>query len=339
MTTIREVAKLAGVSPTTVSHVLNGTRHVRPVVTERVRQAIQVLKYRPNTLARSLRRHETYTLGLLVPDNTNPFFADLARGVEDAGFEEGYSVVLCNSDGDAEKETQYLETLAGKQVDGIVLAATTMNIDTSLLGLVAIPFVLVDRKILDLQVPAILADNYSGGCSAVEHLIGLGHTRIGCIEGPSDVTPSADRTRAYKDALAEAGLPKYQDYIVRGDFHFKSGLQAALQLLGLSERPTAIFATNDLMAIGVLAAVEQARLRVPEDVSVVGFDDIELGTCVNPHLTTIHQPTVDMGRKAVQLLIKLMRTKKAEPQDQVVLPCNLVVRNSTCPPSGRASGG
>jgi LacI family transcriptional regulator len=328
MPNIQEVAARAGVSSTTVSHVVNNTRFVAEHTRARVQAAMDELGYRPNALARSLRRGQTHTIGLILPDSANPFFAEVGRGIESAAFDLGYSVILCNTEGDLDKEHLYMDVLSNKQVDGIIFVAAGERTD-SLRALLRrkLPVVVVDRNLTGVEVDAVLTDNRQGGYLATRHLIELGHRRIGCIAGPSHLTPSADRVTGYRTAMTEAGLPTEDGLIVRGDFHPESGRTAALALLSRSDPPTAIFACNDLMAVGTLRAAAETGRSVPVDVAIVGFDDIELASYTFPPLTTVAQPKLEMGRMALQLLIEHMRDK-SRPTDREVLPTKLVVRGS-----------
>jgi LacI family transcriptional regulator len=328
MTTIREVAKAAGVSSTTVSHVINGTRFVSEGVRVRVLTAMHALGYQHNVLARSLRRGETRTIGLILPDSANPFFAKVGRGIEAAAFDRAYSVVLCNSEGNLAREEHYTEVLTQKQVDGIIfVAAGDRTGSLSLLLDRGVPSVLIDRDLPDAKVDAVLADNRQGGYLATRHLLALGHRRIACISGPSNISPSADRVTGYRQALADAGLPVDETLILRGDFHLESGWAAASELLRRPAPPTAIFACNDLMAIGVIRAAADLARRIPEELAVVGFDDIELAAYCVPPLTTVLQPTTGMGRRAVQLLIDRIADPEL-PHRREIFPTILTVRAS-----------
>ena len=328
---MRDVAKRAGVSVTTVSHVINETRPVSEELQQRVLAAMQELGYQPNLLARGLRRGETHTIGMIVPDSTNPFFAEVARGVEDTSFEQGYSVILCNSDGDMDKELLYTHVLAKKQVDGILFVAAGMSAERIRdLQAQRMPLVVVDRDIPDVDVDSVLTDNARGGWRAIHHLIELGHRRIGCITGPSDVTPSAERVIGYWLALDEGGIPVDEALVAKGDFQYKSGYQATRQLLSMDDPPTAIFACNDLMAIGAIRAALELGRQVPTDLSVIGFDDVPLASFANPPLTTIVQPKYEIGEVAATMLLERMRDLDMPPRRRV-LDTKLLVRQSTAP--------
>lgn len=328
MPTIKEVATLAGVSSATVSHVINETRFVSDAVREQVVQAMRTLNYQPNALARSLRSGHTNTLGLILPDSANPFFAELGHSIENAAFEAGYSVILCNTENDLQKETLYMDVLTKKLVDGMIFVATGDHSDTlKKLKDLEIPVVVMDRDFPGLDLEIVLTDNLQGGVLATEHLISLGHKKIGCIAGPSGINPSSQRVTGYVQALQRAGLEIDPQLIASGDFHPEAGREAGYKLLSQKNAPTAIFASNDLMAIGVLRAANELGLRVPEDLALVGYDDIVLASYTNPPLTTINQPKVEMGLTTLRILLNRIKNKQSAPQ-RALLPVSLVVRGS-----------
>jgi len=329
MGTMRDVARRAGVAVSTVSHVINETRFVRQETRARVLAAIEELGYQRNSVARSLRRKKTHTIGLVIPDNANPFFAEVARGIEDVSYAHDYSVILCNSDRDLRKELSYVNILVEKQVDGIILVSAGVSTE----HIVALqerqkPVVVVDREIPDVNVDSVLTDNWGGGYEAVCYLIDFGHRRIGCISGPSELAPSAERVGGYKAALSNNGLEWEDNLIVRGDFQSASGYHAIEVLLSLPEPPTAIFACNDLMAIGAMARAIELGYRIPEDLSVIGFDDIALASFANPRLTTVVQPKYQMGTLAAEILLQRIGNRSFATRREV-LSTELVVRNST----------
>jgi LacI family transcriptional regulator len=328
MTTIVEVARRAKVSTSTVSHVVNGTRFVSPPARARVEAAIRALGYRPNALARSLRVGQSHTLGLVVPDSANPFFAEMGRAIELAAFQAGFSVILCNTENDRGKERLYLAVLAKKQVDGIILVAAEERGD-AVAGLLRgrLPVVAIDRERPGLKLDTVLTDHRMGGRLATGHLIGLGHRRIGCITGPARLSPSRLRLAGYRRALREAGIGPDDLLVVEGDFHPSSGAAAARALLQRPRPPTAIFACNDLMAMGVLSAAAASGRRVPADLAVVGYDDIELAPFTTPPLSTVAQPRREMGREIVKLLVNRIGDRDLPPQREV-LPVALQVRQS-----------
>ena len=339
MPTMKDVARLAGVSATTVSHVVNQTRYVSPEIQRRVSTALQQLDYRPNSLARSLRQGVSHTIGLITPDNSNPAFAEFSRTVETAGFEAGYSVILCNSDGQLEKELTYVNVLLAKQVDGIIfIAASSQSEHIALITERNVPVVVADRQIADADLDEVLVDNYEGGRLATEHLLSLGHQRVGCITGPSDTTPSADRVRGYRDSLAAAGLEPDENLIVKGNFRYDGGAEGAHRLLQLKRPPTAIFACNDAMAMAAMASIRELGLSVPSDVSVVGFDDILMASYTSPPLTTVANPFSEMARVSTKLLIEKMSSSAPRARRRIVLGVKLAIRGSSAPAKAVGDG-
>jgi LacI family transcriptional regulator len=329
--TMRDVAERAGVSVTTVSHVINQSRPVSDELRSRVLEAMHELGYQPNTLARSLRRGKTHTIGIIIPDSANPFFAEVARGIEDTSFEHGYSVILCNTDNDLERESLYTGVLVEKQVDGILFVAAGLSTENiQALQNRGMPLVIVDRQVSGVEVDSVLTDNHQGGLLATRHLIELGHTRIGCIVGPSDLTPSAARITGYQQALSEAAIPFDETLIIKGDFQYESGFDAANQLLSMPNPPSAIFAFNDLMAVGALSNALERGLVVPEDLSLLGFDDVRPALYANPPLTTVRQPKHEIGVLATQMLLERMLDPTLPPRTRV-LETNLTLRQSTAP--------
>jgi len=331
MVTMTDVAERAGVSIATVSHVINDTRTVTDETRARVLAVIEELGYRPNRLARSLVRGETHTLGLILPDNANPFFAEIARGVEDTSFENGYNVILCNSYNDLEKELRYTDVLIEKQVDGILFVSAGMSTEhVCALQAQRMPVVIVDRDIPDVLVDKVLTDNVHGGWLATGHLVELGHRRIACITGPSDVTPSAERITGYRQALEESGIDVDDALVVKGDFQCESGYQRTHGLLSLDDPPTAVFACNDLMAIGAISAAVDAGRRVPMDLSVVGYDNIYLSAFANPPLTTVVEPQYEQGVLAAKMLLERVRDPDVFPRREM-LDTHLLIRRSAVP--------
>ena len=328
---MREVASLAGVSITTVSHVINGTRPVSDGLRLRVIAAAEELDYQPNLLARGLRCGRTHTLGVIIPDSANPFFGELTRGIEDTAFKGGYNIILCNSDGDLDKELLYANVLCLKQVDGILFVAVGVSAE-HILALQGqdVPVVVVDRALPQVAVDSVLSDNDRGGWLATSHLLDLGHRRIGCVAGPGDLAPSAARLSGFRQALAEAHISLEEAPVVRGDFRYQGGHRAAHQLLATDSSLTAIFACNDLMAIGAISAAEETGRHVPADLSVVGFDDVSPAAFANPALTTVAQPIHEMGVVAAGMLLGRLHDPDMPPRRRV-LDTELIVRRSTAP--------
>lgn len=332
MTTIRDVASRAAVSITTVSHVINGTRRVEPATEARVRAAIAELGFRPNALARSMRGGRTYTFGLLLADVSNPFFADLARVVTNVSFDRGYNVMLCNSDGDPRKEERYLEVLLSKQIDGIAIISTG-ECSNQLQAVVdsGVPLVIVDRE-LDIQASQVMVDNFEGGFLAGTRLLELGHRRIGVITGPKGVRPSSRRLDGIREALEAAGVDLPDEAVVTGDFRYGGGRTAMAELLARRLGLTAVFAGNDVMAMGALQTAHDAGLSVPADLSIMGFDDIAAASGAVPRLTTIAQPVDEMARTAIEFLLVQVADRGAAPQ-YAMLPVSLVERMSCAAPA------
>lgn len=325
--TIRDVAEKAGVSAQTVSRVLNQRPDVAPQTREKVVQAIADLNYRPSGIARSLRLKSTGTIGLIVPDSSNPFFAELGRAIEKTAFENGCSVILCNSDGDLERESFYIEALVSKQVDGLIIVGANRASRKNPILDGSLPVVVVDRDLNGERFDTVLADNLEGGEKGTSYLIALGHERIAFITGPSGLPTSTARLRGYRRALEKHHIPLERELVIPGDFRYQGGYRAMEKLLKLAPPPTAVFAANDMMAVGAIACIRDHHLRVPEDISVIGFDDIPLASFLNPKLTTIAQPRGEMGRMAVTMLMERLQDRNL-PARRYVLPVILVERES-----------
>ena len=337
VTTIKDVAKHAEVSFTTVSHVLNGTRNVSDGVRQRVLKAVQELQYVPSGIARSLKTNRTQTLGIIIPNNSNPFFAEVVRGIEDACFEAGFSAILCNTDDRPDKQVAYARLLGEKQVDGIIgLSSGAEDSLVDVLRAIGVPLVVLDRDARDGAIDQIGIDHEQGARLAMDHLLLLGHRQIACIAGPQTTVPARLRLRAYQRALNEAGIEIPTGFVRVADYTSAGGHAATLALLSRAERPTAIFASNDLMAIGCIGAAGSMGLRVPQDLSVVGFDDIALAAYTNPPLTTVAQPKHEAGRLAANLLLERVQGHRSLPRRERLLT-TLCVRQSACPPAGGAA--
>ena len=335
MATMNDVAKVANVSIATVSHVINGTRFVSAERVERVHDAMRELGYVPDATARSLRIGRTDTIGLVVPDNSNPFFAALARWIEEAGFESGYTTILANSNERPDREHRYVSTLVSKRVDGLILSPSRGDHGTltRLLQNANIPVVVVDRDAALPNADVVLYDNEGGSYEATRYLLELGHTRIGCVAGPADASSATDRVRGFRRAIAAARLPEQP--VVEADFHFTGGREATARLLDSGFKLTAIFAANDLMAAGAIRELAARGIAVPGDVSVIGFDDAPLAEMISPALTTMRQPLQEMAHAAVSLLLSRVTSGDGGAPVRKVLATSLVVRDSTAWPSRR----
>ncbi|TYD48544.1 ribose operon transcriptional repressor RbsR [Cronobacter sakazakii] len=329
MATMKDVARLAGVSTSTVSHVINKDRFVSEAIRLRVEDAIRTLNYAPSALARSLKLNQTRTIGMLITASSNPFFSELVRGVERSCFERGYSLVLCNTDGDEQRMNRNLETLLQKRVDGLLLLCTETHQPSPAImkRYPAIPTVMMDWSPFDGGSDVIQDNSLLGGDIATRYLIDKGYTRIACVTGPLDKTPARLRLEGYRTAMQRAELPVTEGYEVIGDFEFAGGLRAMQSLLALPEPPQAVFMGNDAMAVGAYQALYQAGLRIPQDIALVGYDDIELASYMTPPLTTIHQPKDELGELAIDVLIHRMAQPELQQQRLQLTP-ELMVRGS-----------
>jgi len=303
MATIKDVAKKAGVSVATVSYVINGTRNVAPETAARVRAAMEELSYHPNAVAQSLRTRTTHVIGAVISDISNPFFATLIRGAEDCARENGYSLLICNTSEKLENELVYLQLLSRKRVDGMIIAPTGKN-DGLIKDLIerGMQIVFIDRKVEGVAAPAVLSENEEGAYQATRYLIEQGHRKIGIVLGLPHVSTTTERLHGYERALAEAGIAADPSLIVYGHSQVEGARKASVTLLDRADRPSAVFATNNLMTIGLMMAIHDLELRCPQDVSVIGFDDFDWAAAFNPPLTTVAQDPYLIGERAVEIL-------------------------------------
>jgi LacI family transcriptional regulator len=332
MSTIQDVAKRAGVAPITASRVLNNSGYASEETRARVKAAAEALGYVPNTLARGLRSKRTQTLALVMTDITNPFFTLIARGVEDTASNSGYTVIFCNTDESESEEQKYLNILVQKQVDGILLVpACSESRSVKFLRSNEIPFVLIDRSIPGTESDLIRCDSEQGAYNLTQHLIELGHQRVVAITGPYEVSTSQDRASGYQRAMEAAGLTDLAR-VYYGSFTQDSGYELANQALALDPHPTAILGANNFISIGILKALRDVRLNVPEDMSVVGFDDLPASMIVDPFLTVAAQPAYQMGSQATELLLKRITGQLPEVSQEIILPTEMIVRRSSGQP-------
>jgi LacI family transcriptional regulator len=331
MATLQEVAERARVSIATVSRVLNKSDKVVPETRVVVEKALRDLEYRPSRVARRLRMKDgrAHLVGLIIPDIQNPFYAEIARGVEDAAYASEYALLLCNSDENPEKERFYLDVMRAESVDGIVLPPFDET-DSAVIEIArsGLPVVCVDRSLSGVQTDLVEVDNYRGAIEAVNHLLAKGHRDIGLIEGRTDVSTSRERRRGYIDALAAKNIPLRRDLMRAGNFKQDSGRTLATELLSLRRPPTALFVCNNLMTVGALGALHQRGVRVPTDVALVGFDDLPSAEALDPPPTVVRQPAYDVGKQAMELLLKRI-TEPTRPPVTVRLLPELVIRRST----------
>jgi len=329
LSTMKDVARLAGVSTSTVSHVINNNRFVSEGVREKVEQAIRHLNYAPSALARSLKINQTHTIGMLLTTSSNPFYAEVVRGVEESCYQRGYSLILCNTAGDEERMNRSLETLMQKRVDGLLIMCTESHLPSAdiLNRYPSIPTVMMDWAPFEGRGDIIQDNALLGGELATQHLIDSGYTRIACIAGPQDKTPARMRLEGYRNAMTKSGLEILPGYVVNGDFEFQGGYNGMVELLALETPPEAVFTSNDAMAVGVYHALYQAGMRIPQQMAVMGYDDIELARYLTPPLSTIHQPKDALGELAIDTLIHRLSDPDASQQTLVLTP-ELVVRGS-----------
>lgn len=329
MATIRKVADLAGVSTATVSHVINDTRAVSGALTTRVLNAMEQLDYQPDIIARSLRRRETLTVGLIVPSIEIPFFARVAAGIEAAANDVGYSVILCNTGWSLSREVHYLNNLLARRVDGLLCISLAMSAEHIAPVLRRrTPVVIFERTMPGVEVDAVAIDNVQGAFDATAHLLDLGHRRVGCITGLPNSNLNEERIHGYRQALAERGIPFDPSLLRTGDYTAAAGVRESLALLRLPQPPSAIFAFNDLMAMGVMQAVQERGLRIPADVAVIGFDGLAITEHCYPPLSTIEQPVAEMSAAAIALLLDRIKGGAAPARVQTFV-AKLVTRTST----------
>ena len=327
---MKEVASEAEVSIATVSRVINKSGYVSPDLEERVQRAMKDLNYQPSSLARSLRRQETQTIGVLIPELDHPFFSALCFSIEKTLFASDYRALICSAEEDREKENAYIEMLLRQRVDGVIIVPTGHSIENIYRLLKnSVPVVVLDRDMPELTANRVVSDNYQGAYDGTKHLIELGHTNIGVIGGPAYSEPMVDRIQGIRTATEANGLVIPPERMIIGsDQQFEMGYSATKRLMQESDPPTAIFALTDVMAVGALHAASKMGLSVPGDVSIMGFDDIPLAKYCIPTLTTIAQPIYEMGEVAVKLILGYLR-EPTQAFETVRLNTHLVHRKST----------
>jgi len=329
-TTIRDVARLSGVSPMTVSRVINDSERVSPETRRRVEEAISELGYVPSRLARGLSRQRTGTLAVIVPDVANPFFTAIVRAAEEVARRADYHVILCDTRADLGVERGVIEELIAHRVEGAVIAPVSDRTATHLRRLAefGVPFVLIDRRIPGVDCDVVLGDSSSGARQLVEHLVSLGHRRIGFIVESDDVSTARDRRAGYEAALKAAGIALDPALVAHAAPDPSGGSAGMSRLLELEERPTAVFTVNNLVALGAIEAVRAAGLEVPDDVALVCFDDIEYASRLYPFLTAMEQPAQTFGTLGTQLLLERIEGRGPERRHEVVLPGEFIIRKS-----------
>jgi LacI family transcriptional regulator len=325
--TLRDVAREARVSIKTASRVVNGEPAVSQATAARVREAVARLGYRPNQLARSLQGRRSRTIAVMIADISNPFYAGCVKAVEEVARRHGYAVILCASDENEELQREYVGLLTQRRIDGLLLVPAAGEqrylAEEQAAGL---PMVALDRPVDAVATDTVVVQNRAGTREAVEHLVQAhGHRLVAFIGGKETLYTTRKRLQGYREALSAAGLP---ELCRAGAVDIASAAQATAELVVLPEPPTAIFAVNNLITVGVLQALERARLRVPEDVAIAGFDDFELASALHPRLTLVRQPAMELGRRAAELLFERLEGHQARDPRRLVLQTELVVRES-----------
>ncbi|MEF3331292.1 LacI family DNA-binding transcriptional regulator [Oceanobacillus sp. M60] len=322
MATIRDVSKYSGVSVATVSRVINDSSKVQPTTKEKVLEAIKELNYKPNAVAKTLFKKQSYSIGLIIPDISNPFFPEVARAVEDTARQYGYRVILCNSDGNKEKEKDYIETLSQNHVDGLLVTSISGNSD-NFKGL-HMPVVALDRS-MDKNIPCVYVDNYEGGKLAAQTLFENGGKVFGEISGPPNLITAKERSRGFHDFLK---MKEMTAITYEGEFDFKRSFEVAGQLLDKTPEVDSVFVGNDQIGVAMVKEAMLRDIRIPGELQIVGFDGIEIGELITPSLSTIQQPIYELGKEATKLLLALAN-KQPVKQTSVCMPINYVKRNTT----------
>lgn len=327
--TIYDVAREANVSMATVSRVVNGNPNVKPTTRKKVLATIERLGYRPNAVARGLASKKTTTVGAIIPDISSIFFAELARGIEDIATMYKYNIILSNSDQNKDKELQLINTMLEKQVDGIIFMGGNITQEhIQQFSTASVPVVLAATYDGTEATPSVNIDYEVAAYEAAKNLIDKGNKRLAFINGNEEETINQLKYQGYLRALKEASIEPVADYVVNGDYTYESGIKAVEQFMSLAQKPTAVFAASDAIALGAIHGAQDLGYRVPEDLEVFGFDNTKLANMVRPTLSTVVQPMYDIGAVAMRLLTKYMNKEEVE-EKKVVLPHRLVERNST----------
>lgn len=338
MANMKEIARMAGVSLGTVSHVLNDSAGVRQALRERVLEAVQSAGYQPSQLARGLRRDKTNMIGMIIPDITNPFFPAVVRGAEDIAFSNGYRLILCNTDNDHSKEMVHLNELRTYLPAGLIVIPSNfsdLTTQAESYRRAGTGVVCIDRLPKNWSGDTVTADNEEGAYNATRCLLQMGHTNLATIPGPLHLTNAQERLAGFKRAMREARLTLAPEYVQETTFDKQGGYAKTLILLRLIPRPTAIFAGNDMIALGALLAVREAGLRCPEDISLMGFDDLDIAETTNPSLSSVSQSGYQLGTAAARILLDRLEGDKG-PAKHLVLKTTLKLRNSVAAPLGSA---
>lgn len=328
MPTIKDVAKRAGVSVTTVSRVLNHHPHVSDDLVQRVNATIAELGFSPSRVAQRLRSTASHLVGVVFSDIANPFYIDVLRSIEYALCEQGISVLISNADSDPTREEAFIRIMLNENVAGLIIAPTTEDVPALARAAAGgLPIVVIDRRMNNMDVDTVLVDNFKGALAAVQHLTRLGHARLGVLSGPLHLTSGRERYTGYLQAMSDAGLAVDSSLTRFGDYRESSGYRLAQELLSAPNPPTALFIANNLMTIGALNAIHELGCRIPDDVAVIGFDDLPWAISLNPPLTTVAQPTTEIGLRAAELLLDRIKDPDKSSRS-IILPARLMVRAS-----------
>lgn len=325
----REIAKLAGVSCATVSRVINKDSKVAPETAKRVWEVISQYGYVQNSVARSLRMSQTRTVGFLIPDLSNPFFPGVLKGIEAVCAQEHYNLILQNTDENKQKERDSIETLLSSRVDGVVAVVVDQaGQQLKRLSILNVPIVVIDRRIKNSSYDTVTIANKQGVEEAISYLVELGHTKIATIHGKTSITPGIERLEGYFSGMERHSLTLRDEYVVNGDFLETMGYVKTKELLSLSDPPTALITANNMLTMGAYRALSDLKVRVPQDLSLIGFDDFPLAAYLSPPITVIDRPTSKMGEVACRLLFKRIREGVAEGPREIVMPTQLKKRHS-----------
>ncbi|MEZ8967589.1 substrate-binding domain-containing protein [Vibrio breoganii] len=329
MASMKDIAKLAGVSTSTVSHVISKRRYVSEEISDRVNKAAKELNYFPSALARSLKMNRTNTIGMLVTNSTNPFFGEVVKGVERHCYEKGYNLILCNTEGDHNRMRESIDTLMQKRVDGLILMCPSLEGEKleSFERSPNIPVVVMDWGTMSFESDKIQDNSLHGGYLAAQHLIEHGHRHIGCITGPMSKYQAQKRFEGFKQALQQADIDLNTQWVDEGNFECDGGYNAMQRILKQDKLPSAVFVCNDMMAMGAINAAHELGITIPEQLSIIGYDDLHIARFMSPALTTIHQPKFRLGKAAVDAILQKLSNADA-PHKTVQLEPKLVERKT-----------
>lgn len=330
---IRDIARAAGVSSTTVSRVLNGSGYVKEETKAVVLSIIKEFNYTPSAVARSLSKNETNTIGVIIPDIENPFFGEVIKGISSLADEKNLNIILCNTNEDVSKEIKFLNMLKGQRILGIIITPTNdthefNNKQLTVLENIGIPIVLVDRDVKHSNFDGVFIDNIKGAYEAINALINEGHRKIAIITGPNSSKPGRDRLIGYKKALRMNDIEFDERYLFYGDFRFDSGYECTQKILKMEDRPTAILACNNMMNLGCIKAIYENKLRIPEDMAIIGFDQVQMLDVVGLNISVISRSNTEMGKTAMELLLKKLDKKDCGNTVRITLSSKLLLKGS-----------